>query len=87
MLVLQNPVDHALLRSYDGTAFVTRIGPGPSHVWGNSSIPCMHLVPSRSKQPHTGSVIFFVGSLEELEEEVARELRTPPREAAAPGRD
>jgi hypothetical protein len=63
-------LNHAVLRSYDGTAFVARVGPGPCRVWGNSSIPCTHLVPGRWSPGRTGRVIFFIGLLEELEKEL-----------------
>ncbi|MDA1085490.1 MAG: SUMF1/EgtB/PvdO family nonheme iron enzyme [Verrucomicrobia bacterium] len=63
-------VNHAVLRSYDGTAFVARVGPGPCRAWGNSSIPCTHLVPLREQPVQKGSVIFFIGPLEELAREI-----------------
>ncbi len=62
--------NHAALRSYDGTAFVARINPGPCRVWGNSSIPCTHLVPSESNSRHSGKVLFFVGTPADLEAEI-----------------
>jgi hypothetical protein len=60
-------VNHAVLRSYDGTAFVARVGPGPCRVWGNSSIPCTHLVAVGRPQKNEGKVVFFIGKAEELE--------------------
>jgi formylglycine-generating enzyme required for sulfatase activity len=60
------PVNHAILRSYDGSAFVARVGADACHVWGNSSIPCTHLVPIRPPRTHAGRVIFLVGPLEDL---------------------
>lgn len=60
------PVGHAILRSYDGTAFVARVGPGPARIWGNSSIPCTHLMPDGQPQPQIGRVVFFIGEIEEL---------------------
>jgi formylglycine-generating enzyme required for sulfatase activity len=60
-------VNHAVLRSYDGTAFVARVGPGPCRVWGNSSIPCTHLVAVGRPQYNEGKVVFFIGKAEELE--------------------
>ncbi|MFC1463101.1 formylglycine-generating enzyme family protein [Verrucomicrobiota bacterium] len=62
--------NHAVLRSYDGTAFVARVGPGPCRVWGNSSIPCTHLAPEGRPMPQTGRVIFFIGPLSELAKEL-----------------
>jgi formylglycine-generating enzyme required for sulfatase activity len=62
--------NHAILRSYDGTAFVARVGSVPCHAWGNSSIPCMHLAPQQSRQEQGGRVIFFVGSPAELAKEM-----------------
>jgi formylglycine-generating enzyme required for sulfatase activity len=63
-------VNQAVLCSYDGTAFVIRSGPGPCRVWGNSSIPCTHLVPMRPTENQTGRVMFFIGSLDELVKEL-----------------
>ncbi len=60
-------VNHGVLRSYDGTAFVARVGPGPCRVWGNSSIPCTHLVAVGRPQNNEGKVVFFIGKAEELE--------------------
>jgi hypothetical protein len=59
-------VNHAVLRSYDGTAFVARVGPGLCQAWGNSSIPCTHLIPVEGEPVLTGRVIFFIGPLKEL---------------------
>ncbi len=71
--------NHAVLRSYDGTAFVARIGPCPCRVWGNSSIPCMHLIPSSTAPTQSGRVVFFIGPAEELEKELkAGVLYVPP---------
>ena len=63
-------VNHAILRSYDGTAFVARMGPVPCHTWGNSSIPCMHLAPREYPPVQNGRVIFFIGPPGELEQEL-----------------
>jgi len=65
-------VNHAVLRSYDGTAFVARVGPGPCRVWGNSSIPCTHLVAAGKPQKKEGKVVFFIGKAEELERIIGR---------------
>lgn len=65
------PPSHAVLRSYDGTAYVARVGPCPCRVWGNSSIPCTHLVPVDGGAPPVGRVIFLVGSLADLERQMA----------------
>jgi hypothetical protein len=70
--------NHAVLRSYDGTAFVARVGRGLCWVWGNSSIPCAHLVHHESPDTQDGQVIFFVGSAAEL----AKQLETGARRAA-----
>jgi len=59
-------VNHGVLRSYDGTAFVARVGPGRCRVWGNSSIPCMHLVGVGRPQRKEGKVVFFIGEAAEL---------------------
>ena len=64
--------NHAILRSYDGTAFVARVGSVPCQAWGNSSIPCMHLAPVQTQPEQGGRVIFFVGSLEELAKELLK---------------
>jgi hypothetical protein len=63
--------NHAVLRSYDGTAFVARVGPGPCRAWGNSSIPCTHLVPMEETPAQNGRVIFFIGPLEDLEKDLS----------------
>jgi formylglycine-generating enzyme required for sulfatase activity len=62
--------NHAVLRSYDGSAFVARVGSGPCRKWGNSSIPCTHLVPVDASPVQNGRVIFFIGPLEELEKDL-----------------
>ena len=62
--------NHAVLRSYDGTAFVARVGPGPCSVWGNSSIPCTHLMPAKPSPAPSGRVIFLIGPLEDLAKEL-----------------
>jgi formylglycine-generating enzyme required for sulfatase activity len=64
------PGNHALLRSYDGTAFVARIGSGRCGVWGNSSIPCTHLVPMDQNHPQAGRVVFFIGELDVLADQL-----------------
>jgi len=64
------PVNHLVLRSHDGSAFVARVGSGPCRAWGNSSIPCTHLVPVHWPSANEGRVIFFVGPLEDLEKEI-----------------
>jgi len=65
-----SPGHHGILRSYDGSAFVARVGPEPCYVWGNSSIPCLHLPPIKNEREHAGRVIFFVGPLEDLEKQM-----------------
>jgi formylglycine-generating enzyme required for sulfatase activity len=55
--------NHGLLRSYDGTAFVARTGNDPTYVWGNSSIPCLHLAPCTIPAAPLGRVIFYIGPL------------------------
>jgi len=65
-----SPGDHGVLRSYDGTAFVARVGPVSCQVWGNSSIPCMHLAPMQDPGVQGGSVIFFIGPTDELEKQI-----------------
>ncbi len=62
--------NHAVLRSYDGTAFVARVGSVPCQPWGNSSIPCTHLAPLETPPKQSGRVIFFIGPLEELAKEL-----------------
>jgi formylglycine-generating enzyme required for sulfatase activity len=62
--------NHAILRSFDGTAFVARVGSVQCQPWGNSSIPCTHLAPLLSQAEQGGRVIFFVGSQEELAKEI-----------------
>ncbi len=58
--------NHAILRSYDGTAFVVREGSVPCQPWGNSSIPCTHLAPLQDFREQGGRVTFFLGTLAEL---------------------
>jgi formylglycine-generating enzyme required for sulfatase activity len=65
------PGNHALLRSYDGTAFVARIGSGLCRVWGNGSIPCTHLIPGDANPAQTGRVVFFIGPLETLADQLS----------------
>ncbi len=60
------PVNHAVLRSYDGTAFVARVAPNPGRVWGNGSIPCVHLVGAGKNHANEGRVVFFIGTSEAL---------------------
>jgi formylglycine-generating enzyme required for sulfatase activity len=60
------PVNHAVLRSYDGTAFVARVAPNPCRVWGNGSIPCVHLVGVGKNHANEGRVVFFIGTSEAL---------------------
>ena len=62
--------NHAVLRSYDGTAFVARVGPCPCSVWGNGSIPCTHVMPLATPPAQTGRVIFFIGPLRDLAKEL-----------------
>ncbi len=69
-------VNHGALRSYDGSAFVARVNPVPCQAWGNSSIPCMHLVPGGPMPVQSGSVIFFIGSAAELEKEMNTQYPT-----------
>ncbi|MFZ4396514.1 MAG: formylglycine-generating enzyme family protein [Kiritimatiellia bacterium] len=64
--------NHAILRSFDGTAYVARVGAVPCQPWGNSSIPCMHLAPEQTRTEQGGRVIFFVGPLEELIRELQK---------------
>ena len=66
------PANHAVLRSYDGAAFVARVGSVPCRVWGNGSIPCTHLMPVRRPPVQDGRVIFFIGPLAELAPELTR---------------
>ncbi len=61
---------HAALRSYDGSAFVARVNAEPCRAWGNSSIPCMHLVQAGPMTVQGGSIIFFIGSAADLEKEI-----------------
>jgi len=65
------PVNHVVLRSYGGEAFVARADTGPCRAWGNGSIPCAHLVQVGRQTRQTGRVIFLVGSQEELAAELA----------------
>lgn len=65
------PGNHALLRSYDGTAFVARIGSGLCRVWGNGSIPCTHLIPGEANADQPGCLVFFIGSLETLADQLS----------------
>ena len=67
------PGNHAVLRSYDGTAFVARSGSVPCQPWGNSSIPCLHLAPTETPKVPGGRIIFFIGSLEELAKDLEKD--------------
>jgi formylglycine-generating enzyme required for sulfatase activity len=69
--------NHGILRSYDGTAFVARTGNNPTYVWGNSSIPCMHLAPCTIPAPPLGRVIFHIGPLEGLLPALQEPVRAP----------
>ncbi|MBM4019355.1 MAG: formylglycine-generating enzyme family protein [Planctomycetes bacterium] len=62
--------NHAVLRSYDGTAFVARVGPASCRAWGNSSIPCTHLVNHKPSDVKQGQVIFFIGLASQLAKEL-----------------
>jgi len=62
--------NHAVLRSYDGTAFVARVGPAPCWAWGNSSIPCTHLVNRKPSDVKQGQVLFFIGPASQLAKEL-----------------
>ena len=62
--------NHAVLCSHDGTAFVARVGPGLCRAWGNSSIPCTHLVPLEATPVQSGRVVFFIGPPEELAKQI-----------------
>lgn len=73
-----SPTRHAILRSYDGTAFVARASHVPCNVWGNGSIPCTHLMPVNSANPQAGRVIFLIGSLAELDRQMAAEGNDSP---------
>jgi len=63
--------NHAVLCSYDGTAFVARVGPGMCRAWGNSSIPCTHLVSYNPPIVNCGEIIFFIGPAAELAKRLA----------------
>jgi hypothetical protein len=62
--------NHAVLRSYDGSAYVARIGPGLCRAWGNSSIPCTHLVSLDPPEVNQGQVVFFIGPAAELAQQL-----------------
>ena len=72
-----SPGKDGILRSYDGSAFVARIGPDLCQVWGNGSIPCLHLSPVMEGREPGGRVIFFIGPLEELEKQMLADDARP----------
>jgi hypothetical protein len=61
-------MNHVALRSYDGSAFVARVGKTKGRVWGNSSIPCTHLNESGAE----GKAVFFIGTAAELEQAIGQ---------------
>jgi len=75
------PVNHAVLRSYDGTAFVARVAPTPCRAWGNGSIPCLHMVGVGGNHANEGRVVFFIGTSEALARVI--DDKTPARTPAA----
>ncbi|MDP6439163.1 MAG: SUMF1/EgtB/PvdO family nonheme iron enzyme [Candidatus Brocadiia bacterium] len=61
----------AILRSYDGTAFVATVGKPPCVVWGNSALsPCCHLHGRPDVDGEGGKVVFFIGSFADLKHEL-----------------
>ena len=59
-----------ILRSYDGTAYVARVARAPCRPGGNSSIPCMHLSGGGKVDGEGGKIVFFIGAIDRLREQL-----------------